>query len=91
MRVFYVSDPYTQDYLFITDDPEEYRDKVKEYANNLNNSQQLNSYIMGSSEMTPTHYERMRKTVEALSEQLAIQRGHKKIHKFGLIDGEKDD
>lgn len=59
-RVYYVSNAATGDYFVLCDSMEEYIHRVGAYVSNLHNSQKLNYYVIGSTEMTEAQYYKAR-------------------------------
>lgn len=65
-RCYYISNSYDGAYFVLTDNIEEYFQRMSSYLLNLENSQKCNHYSFGSVEMTAAEYEQNRTSASNL-------------------------
>lgn len=68
-RVFYISNAYDGSYFVLTDNIEEYFQRLSAYAMNLHTSKKINHYSIGSVEMTESEYLKQRETSYAFEQE----------------------
>jgi hypothetical protein len=68
-RVFYISNAYDGSYFVLTDNLEEYFQRLSAYAMNLHTSQKTNHYSIGSVEMSESEYLQKREESYAFEQE----------------------
>ncbi|TNE98182.1 MAG: hypothetical protein EP326_10250 [Deltaproteobacteria bacterium] len=85
MRVYYIANSYDGAYFVLTDDLQEYIQRMAAYVLNLEKSGKTNHYSFGSIEMTEQEYEKHR------LEALALETGRIKAKEEAIQTQEEDD
>ena len=68
-RVFYISNAYDGSYFVLSDNLDEYFQRLSAYALNLQNSKKTNHYSFGSVEMTEQEYREKRSECTSFEKQ----------------------
>jgi len=73
-RCYYICNSYDGAYFVLTDDVENYIQKMASYVINLENSKKTNHYTFGSVEMTQSEYEKNSTEANRLESSLIEQK-----------------
>ncbi len=73
-RVFYIANAYDGKYFVLSDNIEEYFERLAAYALNLQNSTKTNHYSFGSVEMTEQEYQQQRQATHAFEREQIAQK-----------------
>lgn len=73
-RCYYIANSYDGAYFVLTDDIQEYVQRMASYVINLENSSKINHYSFGSVEMTALEYDRLRNEAQGLESSLIKQK-----------------
>ncbi len=85
MRVYYIANSYDGAYFVLTDDLQEYIQRMAAYVLNLEKSGKTNHYSFGSIEMTEQEFEKHR------LEALALESGRILAKEESLLTQEDED
>lgn len=85
MRVYYIANSYDGAYFVLTDDLQEYIQRMAAYVLNLEKSGKTNHYSFGSIEMTEQEYEKHR------LEALALETGRIQAKEEAIQTQKEDD
>jgi hypothetical protein len=77
-RCFYIANSYDGAYFVLTDDLQEYANRMGSYVINLENSQKINHYSFGSVEMSAIEYDRYHAEAKRLEGSLIDQKKQEK-------------
>lgn len=90
-RCFYIANAYDGSYFFVSDNVEDYYQKLAGYALNLKNSQKLNHYTFGSVEMTEDEYAEHREGAGKLESDQISMREKQEERQKELLDKHLDE
>ena len=88
-RCYYICNSYDGAYFVLTDDVENYIQKMASYVINLENSKKTNHYTFGSIEMTQAEYEKNSTEAIKLETSLIEQKNLEEDHLSSLIAEEQ--
>ncbi len=102
-RIYFIANSYDGAYFVLTDNVEEYFQRIAAYVLNLEQSAKLNNYSFGSVEMSEKEYEdyknkaqnleqsQVKKTQELKEEQTIIEEKEVSKPSLEMIESEEED